>query len=152
MFPFPPPPAASEALLAAFAERDINWCPQRLVVGLDPERKVAVLDGGEEMAFDLFLGVPVHKVPAVVEESGLAENGWIPVNPLTLETAFPDVYAVGDVTSVGTPKAGVFAEGQASVVAGQIINRVRTGSQPSTYDGHGVCYLDSVMARWPRSK
>ena len=69
------------------------------------------------MPYDLFLGVPVHRAPAVVEESGLAVDGWIPVDPLTLETAFPGVYAVGDVTSVGTPKAGVFAEGQAAVVA-----------------------------------
>ena len=43
----------------------------------------------------------------------MAVDGWIPVDPLTLETRCPDVYAVGDVTSVGTPKAGVFAEGQA---------------------------------------
>ena len=47
----------------------------------------------------------------------MAVDGWIPVDPLTLETRFPGVYAVGDVTSVGTPKAGVFAEGQAAVVA-----------------------------------
>ena len=140
--PIPPSPAASRALLAAFDERGINWHPERLVVGLDPERKVAVLNRGEEMPFDLFLGVPVHKIPAVVEESGLAEDGWIPVNPLSLQTAFSDVYAVGDVTSVGTPKAGVFAEGQASVVADQIIHRVRTGLEPSTYDGHGICYLE----------
>ncbi len=38
--PIPPSPAASEALLVAFAERDIDWCPERLVVGLDPDRKV----------------------------------------------------------------------------------------------------------------
>jgi sulfide:quinone oxidoreductase len=63
-------------------------------------------------------------------------------NPLTLETAFPDVYAVGDVTSVGTPKAGVFSEGQALVVAEQIISKVRAGSEPTTYDGHGTCYLE----------
>ena len=66
------------------------------------------------MPFDLFLGVPVHRVPAVVAESGMCVDGWIPVDPLTLETAYPDVYAVGDVTSVGTPKAGVFSERQAS--------------------------------------
>ena len=47
-------------------------------------------------------------------------DGWIPVDPRTLETSYAGVYAVGDVTSVGTPKAGVFAEGQASVVADQI--------------------------------
>jgi hypothetical protein len=113
--PIPPSPAASEALLVAFAARDIDWCSERIVRSLDPNRKVVVLNDGSEMAFDLFLGVPVHKAPAVVVESGMTKDGWIPVNPLTLETAFADVYAVGDVTSVGTPKAGVFAEGQASV-------------------------------------
>jgi sulfide:quinone oxidoreductase len=140
--PIPPSPAASEALLVAFAERGIHWLPDRLVTGLDPDRRVAMLKDGAEMAYDLFLGVPVHRVPAVVEASGLTVDGWIPVNPLTLETAFADVYAVGDVSSVGTPKAGVFAEGQASVVADQIIARVRGGSAPRTYDGHGMCYIE----------
>jgi sulfide:quinone oxidoreductase len=140
--PIPPSPAASDALLEAFAERGISWYPGRLVSGLDADRKVALLADGTEMPYDLFLGVPVHQVPAVVEASGLAVDGWVPVNPLTLETAFPDVYAVGDVTSVGTPKAGVFSEGQASVVAEQIIARVRSGSTPATYDGRGTCYLE----------
>ena len=140
--PVPPSPAASKALLASFAERGISWHPDRLVRGLDADRKVALLSDGSELPYDLFLGVPVHRAPAVVEESGLTVDGWIPVDPLTLETAFPDVYAVGDVTSVGTPKAGVFAEGQAGVVAEQILARVRVGAEPRTYDGHGTCYLE----------
>jgi sulfide:quinone oxidoreductase len=140
--PIPPSPTASEALLVAFAERGISWHPEALIRGLDPERRVAQVGDGTEMPFDLFLGVPVHRVPAVVEESGLTVDGWVAVNPLTLETAFPDVYAVGDVTSVGTPKAGVFAEGQASVVAEQIISRASSGSTPATYDGQGTCYLE----------
>jgi sulfide:quinone oxidoreductase len=139
--PIPPSPAASEALLVAFAERGINWHPERLVSGLDSDRRVVLLRDRTEMPYDLFLGVPVHRVPTVVEESGLAVDGWVPVNPLTLETAFPDVYAVGDVASVGTPKAGVFAEGQASVVAEQIGARLRGNAEPATYDGRGVCYL-----------
>jgi sulfide:quinone oxidoreductase len=69
-------------------------------------------------------------------------DGWIPVNALTLETAFEDVYAVGDVTSVGTPKAGVFSEGQALIVATQIAAKMTSGSAPMTYDGHGTCYLE----------
>ena len=84
--PIPPSPAASAALLAAFAERGISWHPERLVRGLDAERRVAVLANGEEMPFDLFLGVPVHRVPAVVAESGMCVDGWIPVDPQTLET------------------------------------------------------------------
>jgi sulfide:quinone oxidoreductase len=140
--PIPPSPAASTALLAAFAERGISWHPSSIVDRLDHDRNTAILRDGAEMPFDLFLGVPVHKAPPVVVEAGLTQDGWIPVNPLTLETAYPDVYAVGDVTSVGTPKAGVFAEGQASVAAQQIIARVRDREAPATYDGHGTCYLE----------
>lgn len=139
--PIPPSPAASRALLAAFAERGINWHPERLVRSLSPDH-VAVFSDGTEMPYDLFLGVPAHKVPPVVAASGMSVDGWIPVDPLTLETSFPDVYAVGDVTSVGTPKAGVFSEGQATVVADQIAARLRGESSPSTYGGHGTCYLE----------
>src|SRR5690606_10434992 len=80
--PIPPSPAASEALLAAFAERGIHWCPNRVVRSLDPQRQVAVLADDSEMPFDLFLGVPVHRAPAVVAESGMCVDGWIPVDPL----------------------------------------------------------------------
>ena len=140
--PIPPSPDASQALLAAFDERGIDWYPQTLVRGLDPARKVAMLSDGGEMPYDLFLGVPVHRVPDVVAESGMTVDGWIPVNPMTLETQFPGVYAVGDVTSVGTPKAGVFAEGQAAVVADGISARIRGAGGSAHYDGRGVCYLE----------
>ncbi len=140
--PIPPSPDASKALLAAFAERGIEWHPQRLVRGLDAERKVALFADGDEMPYDLFLGVPVHRAPAVVEASGLTVDGWIPVDPVTLETRFPGVFAVGDVTSVGTPKAGVFAEGQAVVAAERIGTVVRGEAGTAEYDGRGICYLE----------
>lgn len=139
--PIPPSPAASEALLGAFSERGIGWFPETLVRSLDPDRKVASFTDGGEMPYDLFLGVPVHQVPEVVAASGMCVDGWIPVNPLTLETSFEGVYAVGDVTSVGTPKAGVFSERQASVVADAIIAG-RSSGDPTTYDGLGTCYLE----------
>jgi sulfide:quinone oxidoreductase len=140
--PIPPSPQASEALLTAFAERGITWMPGTLVRGLDPARRVALLGDDTELPYDLFLGVPKHRVPEIVETSGLCVDGWIPVDPQTLATSVPDVYAVGDVTSVGTPKAGVFAEGQAGVVADAIIARHRAAGAAATYDGRGVCYLE----------
>ncbi len=140
--PIPPSPQASEAILAAFEQRGIGWHPNTLVRALHPARKVAVLSDGGELPYDLFLGVPVHGAPTVVVEAGLTEDGWIPVDPLTLQTRFPGVYAVGDVTSVGTPKAGVFAEGQASVVASAIIATLREESTDVAYDGHGICYME----------
>jgi sulfide:quinone oxidoreductase len=140
--PIPPSPGASTALLAAFDERGIAWHPERMVTALDGQRMVAVLSSGEELPFDLFLGVPVHKAPAVVVESGLTVDGWIPVDPHTLKTEFADVYAIGDVTSVGTPKAGVFAEGQASIVADQIVAMSEPRTMLNTYEGRGICYLE----------
>jgi sulfide:quinone oxidoreductase len=139
--PIPPSPEASVALLEAFSERGISFHGGAQVTGLDRERKVVLLADGTELSYDLFLGIPVHHVPSVVAESGMCVDGWIPVNSLTLETKFPGVYAVGDVTSVGTPKAGVFAEGQAAVVADEIIALHRSGDA-ETYDGRGICYIE----------
>ena len=151
--PIPPSPAASEALLAAFAERGIELAPEpaRARRSTRPARSRCSADGSE-MPYDLFLGVPVHRAPAVVEESGLTVDGWIPVDPLTLETSFPDVYAVGDVTSVGTPKAGVFAEGQAAVVADAISARIRgdVGGRRATTAAASAT-SSSATTRWRRS-
>lgn len=69
-------------------------------------------------------------------------DGWIPVDPFTLETRFPGVYAVGDVAAVGTPRAGVFAEGQAAVVAERIAALIRGEETSARYGGHGICYLE----------
>jgi sulfide:quinone oxidoreductase len=140
--PVPPSPEASKVILNAFAERGITFVPRKLVSGLDPARRVALLGEGEELPYDLFLGVPKHRAPEVVLASALAADGWIPVNPRTLETTFPDVYAVGDVTSVGTPKAGIFAEGQALVVADRIAARLNSAAGTAEYDGHGICYME----------
>jgi sulfide:quinone oxidoreductase len=140
--PIPPSPAASTALLAAFEARGIEWHPDRLVRAVDPDRHVAILSHGDEMPFDLLLAVPVHRAPAVVTESPLAVDGWIPVDPVTLETRFPGVFAVGDVTSVGTPKAGVFAEGQAVVAADRIAARLDPSLGTAEYGGRGICYLE----------
>ena len=140
--PIPPSPDASKALLIAFEERGIDWHPETMVRGLDPARRAAMLSDGAEMPYDLFLGVPTHRVPEVVAQSGMTVDGWIPVDPMTLETPFPGVYAVGDVTSVGTPKAGVFAEGQAAAAAGGISALIRGAGESAHYDGRGICYLE----------
>jgi sulfide:quinone oxidoreductase len=142
--PIPPSPETSQALLAAFAERGIRFVKDNLVTALDPVRKVAVLSGGGEVPYDLFLGVPVHRVPQVVVESGLSADpyAWVPVNKQTLATSFPGVYAVGDVNGVGTAKAGVFAEGSARVVAEAIIAELRDEPAPAEYSGRGACYIE----------
>jgi sulfide:quinone oxidoreductase len=140
--PIPPSPDTSKALLAEFAERNIKFIPKHVVKVIKPSDKIAVLDDGTEMPFDLFLGIPKHRVPEVVEKSGMTVNGWIPVDKTNLKTQYPGVYAIGDVNSVGTPKAGVFAEGAAKVAAASIIAEYENGQQPSPYTGNGTCYIE----------
>ena len=145
--PIPPSPDTSRALLAAFAERGIEFVPERRVSSLDPERHMAVLDDGSELPYDLFLGVPKHRAPDVVLASAMAEDGYVPVNPKTLETRFPGVFAVGDVATIGVPKAGVFSEGAARVVGASLIARLQDGEQPGAYGGLGSCYIEFGAGR-----
>ena len=140
--PIPPSPGSSKALLKAFAERNITFIPNKLVRVIDPSRKVAILSDGSEMPFNLFLGIPKHVAPKVVLESGITENGWVPVHKKNLKTRFPHVYAIGDVTSVGTPKAGVFAEGAARIAAESIIAELDNMDESLTYTGAGSCYIE----------
>jgi sulfide:quinone oxidoreductase len=145
--PVPPSPDTSAALLEAFAERDISFLPGRRVASVDNERRAAVLDDGSELSYGLFLGVPKHRAPDVVLASGMAVEGYVPVDPGTLATRFPGVYAVGDVATVGVPKAGVFAEGAARVVAASIVAQLRGEEPPSPYDGTGACYIEFGAGR-----
>ncbi len=145
--PVPPSPQTSEALLGAFAERSIEFVPDAYITSLDPGRKVVLLQDGSEVPFDLFLGVPKHRAPEVVLDSGMAEAGYIPVESRTLKTRFPGVYAVGDVATGGVPKAGVFSEGAARVVAAHVLAELQHGEQPAGYDGLGSCYIEFGAGR-----
>jgi sulfide:quinone oxidoreductase len=145
--PVPPSPETSEALEREFAERDIAFLGGRRINELDPRRKVAKLDDGSELSFDLFMGVPKHRAPEVVIASGMTEDGFIPVDSATLETRYPGVYAVGDVATAGVPKAGVFAEGAARVVAQTLIAKLYDGGSPERHLGRGTCYIEFGRGR-----
>lgn len=140
--PIPPSPETSEALLAAFAERDITFVPEKAVREIDPKRRIVILDDDSTMPYDLYLGVPKHRAPAVLASSGLTENGWIIVDPKDLKTRFPGVYAIGDVTGIGVPKAGLFAEGGARVAAASILAELNGTEKPAAFNGAGSCYIE----------
>jgi sulfide:quinone oxidoreductase len=140
--PVPPSPETSAALRSEFAERGIELITGHRIASVDGERRIAALEDGTELPFDLFLGVPKHRAPDVVIATGITEDGYVPVDPATLETAVPGVYAIGDVATAGVPKAGVFAEGAAKVVAQHLLAAVAGGAEPSRHLGQGTCYIE----------
>lgn len=140
--PIPPSPDGTAAIFEKFKERDITFMRETVITALDPEGKKAITKDGGSIPYDLFLGIPLHRVPDVAQDAGLAEDGWIPVDERNLATKFPDVYAVGDVTSAPVPKAGVFAESAARAVADHLIAEITGSGEPEPFNGRGSCYVE----------
>ena len=140
--PVPVTPELSRSILAPLTERGIEYVPNQRVTDLDVDGRTAHLASGGSLPYDLFVGIPVHRAPDVVQGSGLAVEGWVPVDRTNLMTRFPGVYAVGDVAGLPVAKAGVFAESAARVVADDIAARLRGGTLERPYDGAGSCYIE----------
>jgi len=140
--PIPPSLGTSKALLKKFKEQGIQYIPDILVGSIDPGRSVAELDDGREIPFDLFLGIPEHCVPKVVEDSGLVFDGWVPVDHTNLKTGFPKVYAIGDVSSAGVPKSGQFARSAAETAAGSILEEFHGRQLSDPFQGKSICYVE----------
>ena len=139
--PMPASADISRDLVAAFTETGIRLLLGRSVRALEPGRKTAVLDDGTELPYALYLGIPKHQVPQPVLASGLAENGWVPITLRTMETQFPDVYAIGDMAATGLPKSGSFAESAARAAASSILSKLK-GGEATPNSGTGSCLVE----------
>jgi sulfide:quinone oxidoreductase len=141
--PIPISDEASNGILRACEERDIGWWPQLKTTALDPASKTATLSDGRKIPYSLFLAIPVHRAPNVVQESALVEeDGWIGVDHRTFATKFENVYAVGDVTSAPVPRVGVMAEGEANTLADVLVHQLRGGDAPEPFKGTVTCYIE----------
>jgi sulfide:quinone oxidoreductase len=148
-----PMPVAGPALGAAVREmltsRGIAYFPGHKPVTIDWGSRTIRFETGDVTNYDLLAYVPPHAAPAFVVQAGLAPaGGWVKVDATTLATPFQRVWAVGDVTGIplpngkSLPKAGVFAEGQAEVVARNVAALVRGGSSAARFTGEGACFVE----------
>jgi sulfide:quinone oxidoreductase len=142
--PVPVTGEVSQMFREALTARDIEELSQTRVTSIDPATRTAQVDGGEGLPYDLFIGIPIHRAPDPLAAAGLAVNGWVPVDQSNLRTEFDGVYAIGDVcTGPRTvPKAGIFAESAAGVVALDIAAAITGGEPPAPYGGAGICYAE----------
>lgn len=142
-------PDVSQAVRHMIEERDIAYHPGHQVVSVDASAKQIAFANGTTADYDLLAYVPPHRAPSVVVDAGLTtESGWIAVDRHTMETSFEHVFAIGDVVGIPLelgkplPKAGVFAHGQAEVVAGNIAAIVAGRAPEQRFDGHGECFIE----------
>ena len=137
-----------QALVAMLEERGIEFHREQIPMKVDASQR-RILFELDDASYDLLLGVPAHVAPAAVRDSGLTDaSGWIPVDAPTLQTRHPGVFAIGDVTAVRLangmflPKAGVFADSEARIVAERIAAEITGGGTSPQYDGRGFCYIE----------
>jgi sulfide:quinone oxidoreductase len=148
-------PVLGDAACAAFdgrlAAAGITFRPKTQATAVEPG---AVVAQDVRIPFDLLLGVAPHRAPPVVGAAGLTVGGpWVRVDPATLETSFPDVYAIGDVTGIPLkngnplPKAGAFAHAEGEVVAARIADRLAGREPTAVFTGQGMCFLETGHGR-----
>jgi sulfide:quinone oxidoreductase len=142
--PVPVTGEVSQMFKDGLAARNVEELPEHLVTSIDPTTRTAHLASGKTLPYDLFVGIPIHRAPAALADTGLVVDNWVPVDQSNLRTKFSGVYAIGDVcTGPRTvPKAGIFAEAAARVVAEDIAATITGAEPPAPYEGSGVCYAE----------
>ena len=130
------------------------------LVEIQPDAKKAVfkhLDTGEEvtMQYDMIHVTPPQSSPEFVKKSPLAnKEGWVDVDKFTLQhVRYPNVFGIGDASSLPTSKTGAAIRKQSPVVASNLIALMQGRPLPRKYDGYTSCplvtgYNSLVMAEF----
>jgi sulfide:quinone oxidoreductase len=148
-------PPYEETLYDVVARKNIELNLMTDLVAVHPAKQEAVfrhLESGEERTetYDLLHVVPPMSPPAFIAESPLAnEEGWVDVDPGTLQhTRYPNVFALGDNSSLPTSKTGAAIRKQAPVLVDHL-NAARLGTAPTNghYDGYTSCPLVTGYGR-----
>jgi len=119
------------------------------------------LDSGELVTrkFDMLHVTPPMGPPTFLARSPLADHhGWVDVDKNTLQhKQFPNVFALGDCSSLPTSKTGAAIRKQAPVVVANLIAAMKGHALPATYHGYTSCplvtgYGKLVMAEFDYDK
>jgi sulfide:quinone oxidoreductase len=146
-------PAYARVLERVIRERGIEVRLRHNLKAVRPDRQVAVFtvtdaDGHvstEEIPFAMLHAVPPMSAPEVVATSPLAvegPGGWVDVDKHTTQhRRYPNVFSLGDVSSLPTSKTAGAVRGEAPVLVANLLAQ-RQGRPPQArYDGYSVCPL-----------
>lgn len=137
-----------EALEPIVARKGIETRFRHDLVGVRPRSKEAVfrhLDEGKEVVlpYDVLHVVPPMSAPDVVKKSAIADAaGWAEADRHTLQNPrFPDVFALGDNSSLPTSRTGAAIRKQAPVLVENLLAHRAGRPLAARYDGYSSCPL-----------
>jgi len=137
-------PYAGQELVTMLAGNGIEFHGEHSVAGVDGDRRRVTFTDGTATDFDLLVFVPPH-APAVT----LDGDGWITVDPATMQTAHPGIFAVGDTAAVTSPsgrplpKAAIFAKNGGAAAAQNALRYLGLTDQAAPLSGQGYCFVDA---------
>lgn len=103
------------------------------------------LDDGSEkiLTYAMLHVVPPQRAPDVVRDSALADQaGWVDVDKHTLQhRRYPEVWALGDASSLPTSRTGAAIRKQAPVLVDNLLAHRAGEALPARYDGYASCPL-----------
>jgi sulfide:quinone oxidoreductase len=96
-----------------------------------------------EIRFNMLHVCPPQTAPDFVRNSPLADAaGWVDVDQHTLRhKVYGNIWGLGDATNTPNAKTAAAVRKQAPVVACNVLEDIRKGSQTYGYDGYGACPL-----------
>ena len=145
-------PEISSRVVELMQEKEIQYRPNHQLVEAKQGKITFNTDSEDTVSVDpgLLAYTPVHTAPNVLEDAGLVgESGWVEPDPDTLETQYENTYVIGDVIELSAeknkpmPRAGIFAQHQAEVVAHNIARKISGKTSNKTFKYKGSYILDS---------
>ncbi|WP_295052747.1 FAD/NAD(P)-binding oxidoreductase [Sulfuricurvum sp.] len=130
----------SKVLPSVFDSINVKHRTGFTLTKVDPAKKIAYSEEGEEIPFDILMSTPPFKAAKVIRDSGLSkamdDEGWLPTDKKTLKViGLKNVYTLGDTVDLPVSKAGGTIHNQTDVVADNIAAELRYGYPTESYDG-----------------
>ncbi len=159
-------PDYARVLEAVVEEREIEVKYKHNLKEIRSETKEAIFDRVGEgdrveeisVKYDMIHVAPPQSAPDFIKESPLAvpnnPYGWVDVNKDTLQhNRYPNVFGIGDASSLPTSKTAAAIRKQAPVLAENVLAFLASSPLQRHYDGYTCCplitgYDKTVMAEF----
>ena len=135
-------------------QNQIHCHNQSVIESVDHSRRIITRRNAPEIRYDLLISIPGLRPVSFPSKNSLMDNeGWIITDRHTLQTSYENIYAIGDATSIllnngkVLPKAGVFANNQAEVVAYNIVQSINRSHQKKQFSGYGFFFIETGTGR-----
>ena len=147
-------PHYAPALERVVKRRGIETLFRHSLVAVRSQTNEAVfeqLDTGETVVlrYDLLHVAPPQSAPDLVKQSPLAgPDGWLQVDKHTLRhPQFPNVFSLGDASSLPTSKTGAAVRAQSKVLVANLVAALAGEDPVARYDGYTACPIITGYGR-----